>query len=198
MKISFLLSLLAIIVSLQTVGCNTRLVSPDKPEASAAALLEMESPPGADPASHKTSSAELNRQVAALRRATARFHRTEVAQEAGYHLLDGLDHCFTNPPVGDMGFHYIDAASLDLTLDALHPEAMVYAPGPNGQLKLGAVEYIVPAEAWDEAGNTAPPRVLDHDLHLNEALGVYVLHAWVWINNPDGMFEDWNPDVACL
>jgi hypothetical protein len=70
-------------------------------------------------------------------------------------------------------------------------------PQANGSLKLGAVEYIVPAEAWDNAGNTEPPKVLDQTFHLNEALGVYVLHAWLWRSNPAGMFEDWNPKVTC-
>ena len=135
--------------------------------------------------------------IAKLRQATARFHRTETAKAASYDLVPGLDHCFNNPGVGAMGFHYIDAASLDLSVDMLHPEAMVYAPGPNGQLQLGAVEYIVPAEPWDAAGNTHPPMLFGQHFHLNEALGVYVLHAWIWKNNPSGMFEDWNPKVSC-
>jgi hypothetical protein len=59
------------------------------------------------------------------------------------------------------------------------------------------VEFIVPAAAWDGAGNTEPPMVLGHPLHLNAALGVYVLHAWIWKHNPGGMFNDWNPKVSC-
>jgi hypothetical protein len=39
--------------------------------------------------------------------------------------------------------------------------------------------------------------VMGEDLHLNSALGVYVLHAWVWRNNPAGILEDWNPEVSC-
>jgi hypothetical protein len=135
-----------------------------------------------------------SRDLAAVRRATARFHRTEVAQEAGYDLLEGLDHCFDNPGTGAMGFHYIDAGLLDTTLVVTEPEAMVYAPGPNGQLQLAAVEYIVPADQWEEEDL---PSLMGESFHLNEALGVYVLHAWVWKNNPSGMFEDWNPTVSC-
>ncbi len=45
--------------------------------------------------------------------------------------------------------------------------------------------------------NTTPPQLHGHSLHLNESLGVYVLHAWIWKNNPAGMFEDWNPKVSC-
>lgn len=95
--------------------------------------------------------------LARVRRATVQFRSVEVAQAAGYDLVPGLDYCFDNPGVGGMGFHYIDTASMDLTLELLHPEAMVYAACQNGELELGAVEYIVPAEPWDAAGNTEPP-----------------------------------------
>ena len=77
-------------------------------------------------------SAAGNANLADVRMATAQFHRTEVAEASGYNLLPGLDHCFNNPGVGAMGYHYIDAGSLDLEVDPLHPEAMVYAPGPDG------------------------------------------------------------------
>jgi hypothetical protein len=135
--------------------------------------------------------------LAVVRAATAPFHRTGTAQAAGWDLIPGLDHCFENPGVGAMGYHYINASLLDLELMEKEPEAMVYAPGPQGQLMLSAVEYIVPAAAWDAAYPGAMPMVLGHELHLNESLGVYVLHAWIFRHNPDGMFEDWNPDVSC-
>ena len=135
--------------------------------------------------------------VAKLRAATAQFHRTESAQAAGYDLVTGLDNCFEKPGVGGMGYHYINTGVLDLTVDELQPEAMVYIPGPNGGLQLGAVEYIVPATAWDAAGNTEPPTALGQSFHLNPKLGVYALHAWIWKDNPSGMFKDWNPNVSC-
>lgn len=134
--------------------------------------------------------------LAKIREATAQFHRTDAAKAAGYDLVAGLDYCFNNPGVGGMGFHYINTAILDTTVELLHPEAMVYTPSPNG-LQLGAVEYIVPAAAWDAAGNTELPMLMGHHFHLNEKLGVYVLHAWIWKNNRTGIFEDWNPKVSC-
>lgn len=134
--------------------------------------------------------------LAAVRAATAQFQRSEAAQAAGWDLVPGLDHCFVNPGVGAMGYHYINTGLLDLELDAERPEAMVYAPGPDGQLQLGAVEYVVPAADWD-AENSEPPVVLGRSLHLNASLGVYVLHAWIWKHNPAGAFEDWNPNVTC-
>lgn len=132
-----------------------------------------------------------------VRRSVAAYRDLDVAQTSGWVLVDGLDYCFANPDVGDMGIHYINTNLLDTALNPLQPEAMVYQPGPDGELSLGAVEWIVPAEAWDAASPDQLPVVLDHELHLNEALGVYVLHAWIFLENSSGVFEDWNPDVLC-
>jgi hypothetical protein len=134
--------------------------------------------------------------LARVRNATARFHNLRAAMAAGYNLVPGLDFCFDNPPVGGMGFHYINTALLDTNVDPLMPEAMVYAPGPNGKFQLGAVEYIVPAAAWD-AANSQPPTLFGRTFELNQALGVYALHAWIWSHNSLGMFNDWNPKVSC-
>jgi hypothetical protein len=135
--------------------------------------------------------------LAKVKGAVAKYHQPEKAMEAGWVLVPGLDHCFDNPGVGAMGVHYIDGSRLDTTVDVLRPEALVYQHKPNGDLHLGAVEYIVPAEAWDAEGHAMPPEVLGHHMHLNEALGVYVLHAWIFTKNPAGTFEDWNPNVSC-
>jgi hypothetical protein len=138
-----------------------------------------------------------------VRGATARFHRVEVAERAGHQLGYVapflLDHCIEHPELGAMGFHWFDHEAIhDISIDPLAPEGLVYEPGPNGQLNLVAVEWIVPRDAWRAAGNTEPPVVLGHEMHvLNEALGWYILHAWVWKHNPAGMLEDWNPDVVC-
>src|SRR5262245_2631826 len=45
------------------------------------------------------------------------------------------------------------------------PEALMYEPEPNGQLRLGGVEYIVSQEAWD-AEHAEPPTLLVQQLHL--------------------------------
>lgn len=143
-----------------------------------------------------TATASSQADLAQVRAATAPLHRTTAAENAGYQLLPGLDHCFENPGVGAMGYHYINPGLLDLELDPRQPEALVYAPDDHGRLQLAAVEYIVPAEAWD-AEHAELPEVLGQHLHLNQGLGVYVLHAWIFMNNPAGIFEDWNPNVTC-
>jgi hypothetical protein len=131
-----------------------------------------------------------------VRDATAAYHQVSVAQAAGYNLVPGLDYCFDNPSVGGMGFHYINVALLDTVIDPLKPEAMVYALRQNGTLALGAVEYIVPAAAWD-AGHSQPPTLFGQVFGLDQDLGVYELHAWIWKNNSLGMFYEWNPKVSC-
>jgi len=131
-----------------------------------------------------------------VRDATEKFRKLSRAQAAGYNLVPGLDHCFDNPGVGGMGYHYINGDLLDATVNARKPEAMVYASRRNGKLELVAVEYIVDAVAWD-AKHSGPPSLFGRTYELNTALGVYTLHAWIWKHNPLGVFADWNPRVSC-
>jgi hypothetical protein len=141
-----------------------------------------------------TALADSQDELAEVRAATAQFHQLEAAEAAGHVLLPGLDHCFNNPGAGAMGYHYINPALLDTTVEAARPEALVYAPDANGRVRLAAVEYIVPAAFWEAE---ELPSLYGQSFHLNQALGVYVLHAWIWQHNPAGIFEDWNPEVSC-
>jgi hypothetical protein len=142
------------------------------------------------------ANSTINTAMAQLRAATAAFHSIPAAQAAGYQLVPGLDFCFDNPGVGGMGFHYINPAMLDTKLDPLKPEAFVYAPDRSGKLHLGAVEFIVPAALWD-ASNSKPPTLFGRTLDLDQSLGVYELHAWIWKPNSLGIFNEWNPKVSC-
>jgi hypothetical protein len=137
------------------------------------------------------------RDLAGVRAAVAPYQDVDRAMAEGWVWVDGLDHCFEDDESGGMGYHLIDTGPLNTSLDPHRPEALVYVPKPNGDRRLGAVEWIVPADAWDAEGHTNPPTVLDQHLHLNEDLGVYVLHAWIFEHNPAGMFEDFNPRVSC-
>lgn len=133
--------------------------------------------------------------LAQVRAATAQFQRSEAAEMAG-DVNVNVGECVAHPELGAMGYHFVNFGLVDLELDALQPEILVYAPSPSGKLKLVAVEYAVPIEPWD-AIHSNPPMVLGQHLHANPFLGLYVLHAWIWQNNPAGMFEDWNPSVSC-
>ena len=135
-------------------------------------------------------------ELAQVRAATAAFHDLSVAQAAGYQLLSFYSMCVTNPDLGAMGYHYINVSLIDLVVDPLHPEAMVYVPNESGELKFASVEYMVPAAAWD-ASHTEPPELFGQTFGYNAAAGKYTLHAWIWRPNPSGMFAYFNPALSC-
>ncbi len=87
-------------------------------------------------------------------------------------------------------------------VDPATPEALVYQQLPNGKLRLVAVEYVVFQGAWD-AEHSSPPSPFGQQFLLVRAPNRYGLppfyerHAWIWKDNPSGMFNDWNPRGAC-
>ena len=153
----------------------------------------------------------LQDELAAVRGATARFHRVEEAIAAGYELgwVNGsgvriITGCVSHPTAGAMGYHYINAELMaDLAVDPLEPEALVYESAPDGGLKLVAVEWIVRGPQSNPPGIPAgapPPTVLGMDMHIlvpPPGPAFYLMHAWIWKHNPAGMFSDWNPEVTC-
>src|SRR3954451_10121928 len=102
-------------------------------------------------AAHLAAETAVRDDLARVRRATASFHRVEAAVEAGYELgwVNGsgkriVDTCVSHPTAGAMGYHYFNAALMaDNTVDVGHPEVLVYAPAPDGGLRLVAVEWVV-------------------------------------------------------
>jgi len=133
--------------------------------------------------------------LAAVKSSTAHFQRFEVARAAGYDFLF-MNMCMADASDanrGAMGYHYVNTTLLDDKVDVNAPEALLYEPGPNGRLRLVAVEYVIPADAWT---STQPPELLGQRFTLN-AFNLWALHAWVWKDNPSGTFADWNPNVSC-
>lgn len=152
------------------------------------------------------AAAGLQDELAQVRRVTARFHRLDAAIEAGYELgyVNGsgvriITGCVAHPTAGAMGYHYFNKELIDdLVVDPLKPEGLVYAPAPDGELKLAAVEYVVPGLGSNPPGVSEPPTMFGMEMViLVKAVGFYTLHAWVWSHNPAGMFAHWNPEVVC-
>lgn len=137
------------------------------------------------------------RDVAMLRAATAGYHNIPTALADGFEFVPGISECMELPGVGGMGYHLLNVERIDTIVEPLKPEVLVYVPGPNGKMHLGAIEYLVPADAWDAEGHAELPSAWGHHFHLNPAIGMYILHVWIWRQNPAGMFEDWNPKVSC-
>jgi hypothetical protein len=126
----------------------------------------------------------------AVRQISARFHSESQATKHGYTSTVAC----VSSPAGGMGVHWLKESLVDPVFDPLHPENMLFAPGPNGIPKLVAVEYIVinagqPAptfggQAFDVGGTPVP---VPH----------WSLHVWLWKDNPNGLFAAFNPDVSC-
>ena len=125
--------------------------------------------------------------------ATAGFQDVATAEANGYGSSLQTLGCFQNPAKGGMGLHFINEDLLDANLDPTKPEALVYELGLDGEpTGLVAHEYIVPIDAWTAPN---PPRLFGVDLHEHPTLPLFVLHTWLWKDNPSGTFEDWNPAV---
>jgi hypothetical protein len=144
--------------------------------------------------------------------ATARFHSLGQADRAGYAQPPApapLHECISNGAQGAMGFHFIKGSLLDTTLEPTRPEALVYAPDRNGNLHLGALEYVVFQDAWNAAHPGTMPELFGQMfMPVNAAPGhngntvfdippFYMLHVWSWNSNPSGLFNPWNPSVSC-
>ena len=130
-------------------------------------------------------------QLARVRAATARFHRAEVAEAAGYVETP----CVAHHELGGMGHHFVKGSLIGPpeNLDITQPQALLYEPQKNGRLRLVGVEYITAPDQND----IDPPMLFGEHFHWNEGLKFWALHVWVWRNNPSGIFFDWNPNVSC-
>lgn len=135
--------------------------------------------------------ASVERDLATLRRVTAPFHDFATARAAGWSAQ--ITPCM-DMPTGGMGFHYGNPTYIDGAVSVDKPELLLYEPEKNGQMRLVAVEYIVPFTEWSAP---QPPRLFGLDFKPNDTFQVWALHAWVWKHNPSGMFADWNPEVSC-
>jgi hypothetical protein len=176
----------------------TETASQNRPGAVAARLAPAASglsPAAAQqaPATHE-SPVEILKELAALRRATVRFHRFKTATAAGWSTK--ITDCMTDPAgAGGMGFHYGNTALIDGSVSVTSPELLLYEPEKNGGLRLVAVEYIIPYTAHSR--DAAPPVLFGQKFLQNDVFQLWGLHAWVWEHNPSGMFANWNPRVTC-
>ncbi len=115
--------------------------------------------------------------------------------------------CVSGSDHGAMGIHYVNGNLVNgetllsgQNLDPTRPQALIYEPQSNGELKLVAVEFIILASALPA---NAAPQVEGHlmlyiDTPNRYGLpAFYELHVWAWKDNPQGPFVDWNNHVSC-
>lgn len=135
-----------------------------------------------------TPTDPVERDLDALRSATEPFGSFDAVQQANYTLLFA-DMCMDHATSGGMGYHYVNTALLDTTVAVTEPEALIYEAGQNGELELVAVEYVVPFAVHGE--DLTPPVLFGESFRQNHTYSLWTLHAWVWKDNPSGVFADY-------
>ena len=154
--------------------------APVAPNRTPAARAQLATLPGTD-----TDGA-----IATLQRVTARYHNINAAFDDDFVLLHP---CEARGDEGPVGTVYVNIARLmDGVIDPESPDALIYEPKSNGDLQLVGVEFAVPKAFVSE-----PPTFLGATFQTEDEFGVYALHAWVWRNNPEGLFAETNPRVSC-
>lgn len=117
------------------------------------------------------------------RAATAKYRNIENAIKDGYaDIAVDVEH---------MGHHFMKTAIVDSVFDIRQPEILVYNKDENGNQQLVAVEYAVPLSYPMPEGFTGSSDVWKGD----SGFPLWLLHAWVWAYNPDGVFYWTNASV---
>jgi hypothetical protein len=147
------------------------------------------------------AGSSVNAELAKVRAATAKYHSLARAQADGYSIEN--EPCVASPD-GTMGIHAVNGPLIgDPAIDPLRPEILLYAPGPNGKLRLIGVEYFKVDADQDLATDDDRPSVFGLPFdgpmegHNPFMPRHYDLHVWIWHRNPSGMFTQWNPKVHC-
>lgn len=138
---------------------------------------------------------EIERAVAQVRAATARFQDLEVARAEGWSK-QYPEGCIESPEgTGAQAYHYLNPDLVDGSVDLLRPELLMYEPQEDGSRVLVGVDYVIP---FDQLDTDEPPTLLGQPFARNEPLGVWALHIWAQRANAEGTFAPWNPAVSCV
>lgn len=190
----FLLILIAILAQTSCISENSNPALLPDPNAD---LEKVINEPFSNPLENLRMDPVTLKMLADLRGTTAKYHRMEVAEDAGYSLGSA---CVSHPTLGGMGYHYVNFDIVDEVFDPTQPEALLYEMDKEGNMKLVGVEFIVVAATWDLA-NENPPSFGSQEFNFDPSIVLpfdnYQLHVWVWKNNPAGIFTKFNPNVEC-
>jgi len=154
-------------------------------------------------ADQKVADSQRSKDLAAVRRATAKYHDVQTAIDAGYVPTEV---CISGPGGAAMGYHYVNPAlAMDPAISLTSPEVLLYAQSDDG-VRLVGVEYFYAIGAPGGPIPDPPPpapylfgRPFDGPMlgHDPEMPPHYDLHVWVWQANPDGIFAQFNPNITC-
>jgi hypothetical protein len=145
-------------------------------------------------------------QLDAMRQALAKYKDPYVAVRDLYLSTVGCVHFdgskmegHMDYPKGAMGVHFVNV-TVSGPPDPMKPNVLIYEP-VNGKLDLVGVEWLVPLAAVKERpslmGQPFQGPMEGHEPIIPKEFHHYDLHAWLFKDNPLGMFSPTNPDVKC-
>lgn len=145
-------------------------------------------------------------QLEAMRQALSKYKDPYVAVRDLYLSTVGCVHYdgstmegHLNYAKGAMGVHFVNL-TIQGPPDPLKPNVLIYEP-KDGKLNLVAVEWLAPLAAVKERptilGQPFQGPMEGHEPLIPAGFHHYDLHAWVFKDNPLGMFSPTNPDVSC-
>ncbi|MEX0288723.1 MAG: hypothetical protein AB3N14_06395 [Flavobacteriaceae bacterium] len=124
-----------------------------------------------------------------LKQAVDRFKDIDVAKAEGY------DVDVTGYRKG-MGHHFLKASILDGSFEITKPEVLLYVPNNGGGWDFVAVEYGIPIADLDNPQPAPEGFTGDQDVwEISEEFSLWTLHAWIVMENPEGVFAPMNPKL---
>jgi len=155
-------------------------------------------------------------QLDSVRASTERYRDVEAAIADGFFQM--------TDEVPNMGAHFINfGRSLDGEFDPTKPEILLYARDESERWELVGTSFILPTEQVGSDHPDAFAGPLDNwHVHYSVCTGAtvtsrsatheecraqggiwaptlgWMIHAWVWVDNPLGVFSMWNPEIPPL
>ncbi|MGW0394235.1 hypothetical protein ACWDYJ_25785 [Streptomyces sp. NPDC003042] len=139
---------------------------------------------------------------AATYRATAPYHLHANAVKAGY-VPDRYCVVDRQGSGGALGYPHFNHA-YDNSLDPSKPAALFYEDDGRGGKRLVGVQWLVYDRDQDTATDDDRPSLFGTPFKGPRPGNFpgqpvhYALHLWLWKKNPKGVYETFNPAVACL
>ncbi len=141
----------------------------------------------------RTGSALVDRDLVKLRQVIRSYESLDSAVSAGYPRE--VSECLVHEHHGAMGYHHFNRANAIAVPQVERPAILLYERTKDGRYRLNGVEYIVPFRLVSR--DATPPTIFGQQMHREDNLNFWYLHVWAQRGNREGVFANFNPDVAC-
>jgi hypothetical protein len=148
------------------------------------------------------------KELEALRQSLMKYQDVYTAVREGYYSTVGCVRYsgekmegHADYAKGAMGIHFLNKELVTPKPDPMRPPVLLYEP-KDGKLQLTGVEWVVPlisglAKRPELFGQPFLGPMEGHVPIIPQEFLHYDLHAWLFKENPLGMFAPTHPDVHC-